>query len=620
MTVLLTFLLPPLSMLAGLWCATQWTAALLHHAPQLGKAWLYVGPWHVYLPWQVVGWFLRYSTVWPGVFGRTRLAVLVGVGVGLACAGLGRWWQRGQDKAPTTFGSSRWATWQDIRRSGLLSGEGVMLGQVRGRYLRHGGPEHLLVFAPTRSGKGTGLVIPTLLSVGGSVLVHDIKGENWELTAGWRARFSHVIYFNPTSPQSARYNPLLEIRKGDYEVRDAQNVADILVDPEGANDRRDHWAKTGHALLVGAILHVLYAEPDKTLSGVATFLADPQRSFTATLDVMMRTLHLGTAVHPVVASAARELLNKSPNELSGVLSTAMSFLGVYRDPIVARTTSTSDFRLADLQHAASPVSLYLVVPPSDLSRTKPLMRLVLNQVGRMLTEDLHAPRQHPLLLLLDEFPALGRLDFFESALAFIAGYGIKAFLIAQSLNQLDKAYGQNNAILDNCHVRIAFAANDDRTAKRVSDLLGMATELRQQASFGGKRWSLLYDRRLVSSQEAGRPLLTPGEVMQLDAEEELILVAGHPPMRAQKLRYFRDPVFRARVVQAPALATPDVPERAPSPWETEGPKAHLPGRTRAQPRAVDEEMDEEGPVLDRTVSEEHDALDEEDAIEEGHAL
>jgi len=374
-----------------------------------------------------------------------------------------------------------------------------MLGQLRGRYLRHSGPEHLLVFAPTRSGKGTGLVIPTLLSVGGSVLVHDIKGENWDLTAGWRQRFSHVLYFNPTSPQSARYNPLLEIRKGDHEVRDAQNVADILVDPEGANDRRDHWAKTGHALLVGAILHVLYAEPDKTLAGVATFLADPQRSFTDTLRVMMRTLHLGDAVHPVVASAARELLNKSPNELSGVLSTAMSFLGVYRDPIVARTTSTSDFRLADLQHAQAPVSLYLVVPPSDLSRTKPLMRLVLNQVGRMLTEDLHARRRHPLLLLLDEFPALGRLDFFESALAFLAGYGIRAFLIAQSLNQLDKAYGLNNAILDNCHVRIAFAANDDRTAKRISDLLGMATELRQQTSFGGTRWGLMFDRRLVIS-------------------------------------------------------------------------------------------------------------------------
>src|SRR5712692_6787675 len=602
MTILLTVLLPPLLMLAGLWWATQWTAALLRHAPQLGPAWLHVGAWLLYPPWQFGVWFVRYGTRWPSAFAQPKLAVLAGVAVGLACAWLGRLWQRGQATPPTTFGSSHWATWPAIRRSGLLRGDGVMLGQLRGRYLRHGGPEHLLVFAPTRSGKGTGLVIPTLLSVGGSVLVHDIKGENWELTAGWRQRFSHVIYFNPTSPHSARYNPLLEIRKGDYEVRDAQNVADILVDPEGANDRRDHWAKTGHALLVGAILHVLYAEHDKTLSGVATFLADPKRTFTDTLGVMMRTLHLGAAVHPVVASAARELLNKSPNELSGVLSTAMSFLGVYRDPIVARTTSTSDFRLANLQNATAPVSLYLVVPPSDLSRTKPLMRLVLNHVGRMLTEDLHAPRTPPLLLLLDEFPALGRLDFFESALAFIAGYGIKAFLIAQSLNQLDKAYGPNNAILDNCHVRIAFAANDDRTAKRISDLLGMATELRQQASLGGRRWSLLFDRQTVSTTEAGRPLLTPGEVMQLAAEEELILVAGHPPMRAGKLRYFTDPRFLARVLPAPDLATPDVPPRAASPWETEGAKACLavvPART---PGTADEEPDEEGQVLEPAVA------------------
>ena len=494
-----------------------------------------------------------------------------------------------------------------------------MLGQMRRQYLRHAGPEHILVFAPTRSGKGVGLVIPTLLTDTGSVLVHDIKGENWDLTAGWRRQFSHVIYFNPTSPQSARYNPLLEVRKGDNEVRDAQNIADILVDPEGSHDRRDHWAKTGHALLVGAILHVLYAEPEKTLSGVATFLADPKRTFTATLGVMMRTLHLGDAVHPVVASAARELLNKSPNELSGVLSTAMSFLGVYRDPIVARTTSTSDFRLADLQNAASPVSLYLVVPPSDLSRTRPLMRLLLNQVGRMLTEDLHAPRKHPLLLMLDEFPALGRLDFFETALAFMAGYGIRAFLIAQSLNQLDKAYGPNNAIMDNCHVRIAFAANDDRTAKRLSDLLGTATELRQQATYSGRRWALMYDRQLRSAQEAARPLMTPGEVMQLGPQDEIVLLAGQPPIRAQKLRYFADGALTARVRKAPAVDAPDVPSRAPSPWETEGAKAQQAGAV--PPRAaVDEDELEDGPPLDRAGHDAEAMPDEEGAMDEGHLL
>jgi type IV secretion system protein VirD4 len=314
-----------------------------------------------------------------------------------------------------------------------------------------------------------------------------------------------------------------------------------------------------------------------------------------------------------------QLLNKSPNELSGVLSTAMSFLGVYRDPIVARTTSTSDFRLADLQHATYPVSLYLVVPPSDLSRTRPLMRLLLNQVGRMLTEDLHAARKHPLLLMLDEFPALGRLDFFESALAFIAGYGIRAFLIAQSLNQLDKAYGPNNAIMDNCHVRIAFAANDDRTAKRVSDLLGTTTEFRQQATYSGRRWALMYDRPIASSQEAARPLLTPGEVMQLGSQEELLLLAGQPPIRAQKLQYFADATLHARVITAPALDRPDVPGRVPSPWETEGGKVQRPGPALATARE-DEEETEDGPILDRAAMEDPTDQDEEGTIEEGYAL
>ena len=218
----------------------------------------------------------------------------------------------------------------------------------------------------------------------------------------------------------------------------------------------------------------------KTLAGVAAFLSDPERSIEGTLASMMTTQHLGAqGVHPVVASAARELLNKSDNERSGVLSTAMSYLGLYRDPVVAQVTRRCDWRIADLVDGAQPATLYLVVPPSDISRTKPLIRLILNQVGRRLTETLNSTdRRHRVLLMLDEFPALGRLDFFESALAFMAGYGLKAFLIAQSLNQIEKAYGPNNSVLDNCHVRVAFATNDERTAKRISDTLGIATELR----------------------------------------------------------------------------------------------------------------------------------------------
>ena len=477
-----------------------------------------------------------------------------------------------------------------------------------------------MAFAPTRSGKGVGLVVPTLLSWTHSVVIHDIKGENWQLTAGWRSQFSYCLLFNPTDARSARYNPLLEVRKGPDEVRDVQNIADILVDPEGALERRNHWEKTSHSLLVGAILHVLYAEKEKTLARVASFLSDPLRSFEHTLRAMMATNHLGTPdkpiVHPVVASAAREVLNKSDNERSGVLSTAMSFLGLYRDPTVAATTSACDWRIADLVDAARPVSLYLVIPPSDISRTKPLVRLVLNQIGRRLTEKLEGDpaklRKHQLLMMLDEFPALGRLDFFETALAFMAGYGIRAYLIAQSLNQISKAYGENNAILDNCHVRVAFSSNDERTAKRISDALGTATEQRAQRNYAGHRLSPWLGHVMVSKQETARPLLTPGEVMQLPPADELVLVSGLAPIRAKKLRYYADRNFTSRIRPAPILADGlyrDRPAQRPDDWSGQV-RGLLPNFAKSEngEDTFGEQFDEGGPQQQRLPEMDDDAL------------
>lgn len=230
----------------------------------------------------------------------------------------------------------------------------------------------------------------------------------------------------------------------------------------------------------------------------------------------------------------------------------MSFLGLYRDPVVAKVTACCTWRIGDLVERARPTTLYLVVPPSDISRTKPLVRLILNQIGRRLTEDLGAKaKRRRLLLMLDEFPALGRLDFFELALAFMAGYNLKAFLIAQSLNQIEKAYGQNNSILDNCHVRVAFATNDERTAKRISDALGTATELRAMKNYAGHRLSPWLGHLMVSRQETARPLLTAGEVMQLPPGDELVLAAGVPPIRARKVRYFEDRRLTARILPPP---------------------------------------------------------------------
>lgn len=543
------------------WSATEWTAWHLGFQAQLGQPWFLVLGFPFYLPPAFFWWWFAYDAYAPEIFVQGAYIAVSGGFIAMAVAIAMAVWRAREVKNVETYGSARWAERQEIRKAGLLGADGVLLGKLGRDYLRHDGPEHVLCFAPTRSGKGVGLVVPSLLIWPGSAIVHDIKGENWGLTAGFRARFGQVLLFDPTNAESSAFNPLLEIRRGEWEVRDAQNIADVLVDPEGSLEKRSHWEKTSHSLLVGSILHVLYAEPDKTLAGAANFLSDPKRSIESTLRAMMLTRHLGKAgTHPVVASAARELLNKSDNERSGVLSTAMSFLGLYRDPVIAQVTRRCDWRIADLVEDARPTTLYLVVPPSDISRTKPLIRLVLNQIGRRLTEELHAKnRRHRLLLMLDEFPALGRLDFFESALAFMAGYGLKAFLIAQSLNQIEKAYGHNNSILDNCHVRVSFATNDERTAKRVSDALGTATEMRAMRNYAGNRLSPWLGHLMVSRSETARPLLTPGEIMQLPAADEIVMVSGVHPIRAKKARYFEDERFVERVLLAPQPAPAPTP-------------------------------------------------------------
>jgi len=552
---------------ATTWGATQWTAWRLAYQPELGPAWTSFAGHPVYPPPAFFWWWYSFDAYAPEIFQEGALIAASGGFASIALAVALSVWRAREARNVTTYGSARWAKRTEVAKAGLLGPDGVLLGQLGSDYLRHDGPEHVLCFAPTRSGKGVGLVIPTLLTWAGSVVIHDIKGENWTLTAGWRRRFGRVLLFDPTNPKSHAYNPLLEVRRGPWEVRDAQNIADILVDPEGSIEKRNHWEKTSHALLVGAILHVLYAEPDKTLAGVANFLSDPKRPIATTLTAMMATAHLGDRPHPVVASAARELLNKSENERSGVLSTAMSFLGLYRDPVTAEVTSRCDWRIADLVEGARPTALYLVVPPSDISRTKPLIRLILNQIGRRLTEELESKRQrHKLLLMLDEFPALGRLDFFESALAFMAGYGLKSFLIALSLNQIERAYGPNNAILDNCHVRVSFASNDERTAKRVSDALGTATEIRDAKNYAGHRLSPWLGHLMVSRQETARPLLTPGEVMQLPPADELVMVSGVHPIRAKKARYYVDGQLKARVLSPPDPGSLREPVRVADDW------------------------------------------------------
>lgn len=580
------------------WACTGYVAAALGYQPALGEPMVDLGPIRIYAPTDWLIWFARWHDVPVPVVERAfQTAIFIEL-TGLLLTAVFIAHRFGQNRelmereSQSLHGSAHWATAEEVEATGLLGNDsGVYVGAWKdtrdGRihYLRHDGPEHIMAFAPTRSGKGVGLVLPTLLAWPHSALIYDIKGENWALTSGWRKEGADnlVIKFEPSAldGSSARFNPLAEVRVGtDREVADVQNIMTMVVDPDGKG-LVDHWQKSSYALLVGVGLHVLYAERNKTLNGVLAFLSEPSRNVEEAMKFMLDTDHDLTGpgwpgpdgspnyCHPVVAQAARSLLNSAEEERSSIISTAVSFLTLYRDPIVARNTSVCDFRVADLMNHEKPVSLYLVVPPSDKDRLRPLVRLIINQVVRGLTERMEfsdgrsvAGYKHRLLLLLDEFPSLGKLGVFEESLAFIAGYGMKAYLIIQDISQLWTAYGKDESIFSNCHLRVAYAPNKVETAELLSKMAGTATVVKQSHSFSGSKYGS-QSQISTSTQETQRPLMTADEVMRLPTAKKdstgnvvepgdmLIFMSGRTPVYGKQILYFMDRVFSARAKLAP---------------------------------------------------------------------
>ncbi|MEP4030882.1 type IV secretory system conjugative DNA transfer family protein [Roseibium polysiphoniae] len=531
----------------------------------------------------------------PALFGLAAFIVLMFVGAVVSSGAKSKTIFGGRN-SQDIHGTARWAATRDVKDTGLLAEKGVVVGgwptRTGVRMLRHDGPEHVLAFAPTRSGKGVGLVLPTLLSWEESALVLDIKGENYALTAGWRASQGQKVYrFDPAADRgSVRYNPLQEVRLGtDHEIADCQNIAIMIIDPDGTG-LKDFWMQEGYGWLCTAILHVLYRiQADEkrtaTLADVRAFMSigdesdQPQTlaekagsafedkdddSFNRLLEDMERYEHGRPAVNEEVRLGAARMRKRSSNERSGVHSTGTSQLTLYSDPIVARNISESDFRIADLMNDEQPATLYIVIPPSDIARLRPLVRILLNQFLTRLTSHMafEAGRsvkhyKHRMLLMLDEFTSVGKLEIFEKAIAFMAGYGLKAFVIVQDLTQLQKAYGREQSIVSNCHVRIAYAPNTMETAKVLSDMAGKTTLVQKKtsASRSTGRSGTNYSETL---SEIARPLLTPDECMSLPgiqtgaggkvsrAGDMLIFVAGRPAIYGRQVLYFQEKELQAR--------------------------------------------------------------------------
>jgi type IV secretion system protein VirD4 len=575
-------LLSVVFLVGGFQVATQYFAHKFNYQPQLGAHFNYI-----YEPWAILVWADQWYGQYPSMF---DLAVGVGIlfsSIGLILVMIIKMVLANSSRVHQKLhGSARWADKKDIQAAGLLAtdrrdnSDAVYVGGWRDNsgktyYLKHSGPEHVLCYAPTRSGKGVSLVIPTLLSWTQSAVITDLKGELWALTSGWRKVHAKnkVLRFDPaSSSNSARWNPLDEIVTGSgNEVADVQNLTTLIVDPDGKG-LQTHWQKTAQALLVGVILHVLYKSQREgtpaTLLAIDAMLSDPDRDVRELWMEMAMQDHLDGKSHPVIAAVARDMLDRPEEEAGSVLSTAKSYLSLYRDPIVASNISTSDFSIRDLMHHESPVSLYIVSQPNDKSRLRPLLRILINMIVRKLADQMTfkdgkpiAHYKHKLLLMLDEFPSLGKLEIFQESLAFIAGYGMKAYLICQDLNQLksrETGYGHDEAITSNCHIQTAFAPNRIETAEHLSKLTGQTTVIKEQITTSGRRSSMMHGHVTRTLQETQRALLTPDECMRLpgltkDADgkitkpgDMIIYVAGFPAIYGKQPLYFQDPVFSAR--------------------------------------------------------------------------
>lgn len=484
-------------------------------------------------------------------------------------------------------GAARWANGAEIARAGLRAASGIVIGQARGRPLVFDGPEHVLLHAPTRTGKGVGVVIPNLLTWPGSVVVLDVKQENWTATAGYRARSGQTVWrFDPLDPRgrTARYNPLGYIdRRNPVETLDElQKIAVMLFPaPEHADPFWNEAARTGF-IGVGAYvaetpeLPFTLGEIFRQLTG-----GDPRRRFPALVEARAAA---GRPLSAWCAAALLDFATAGENTFASIKQTITARMGLWLNPRVDAATAASDFDLRTLRRR--PSSIYLGVSPDNVARCAPLYSLFFQQMVDLNTRRLPDRSAEPLdvLILLDEFARLGHAGVLARAFAYVAGYGLRLLPVLQSPAQLRAIYGPDVAeeIMSNCAVEVAFAPKELKTARDLSERLGAYT----YAALSRSRPALpASGRRSVTLSDQKRPLMLPQELMQMNADALIVMKAGMPPILGQKLRFFSHRVLKRRL-----LSPPDVPS-------IPGPVAPAPVATPPQsPAAPGDEWSLEGIV------------------------
>ncbi|WP_293967292.1 type IV secretory system conjugative DNA transfer family protein [Sphingopyxis sp.] len=486
-------------------------------------------------------------------------------------------WARG---APL-HGAARFANERELKRHGFRSASGILVGRKGRRFLNFGGSEHVLVEAPTRSGKGVGIVIPNLLTWAGSVVVLDVKRENFDASAGFRAHYGQQVFlFNPTDRQgrTARYNPLAYIDRSDPDdvIIELQKIATMLfIAPERGEAFWANGARTGFAG-VGAWLAETSDEP-LTMGAIYRYLTEGDARSFFKKELLNPKLSLSTGCR----TALSDFAGGSDNSFADIKKTITNVLGLWLNPLVDAATSASDFDLRDLRKRH--ISIYLGVSPDELDRIAPLYNLLFQQLIDLNVRELPSDATPvPVLVILDEFARLGRASVLASAFSYVAGYGIRLLPVIQSRSQLRGVYGEHVAdeIVANCGVEVAFTPKELRVANELSDRIGYVGQesVTRSLTING-----LLANRSKSISEQRRALMLPQELMQFPSTKLILLRGGIPPIVGSKIFYFKNRFFKNRAFPAPivqpiekqavvTIAPP--PFRDMTPEELEGNPAH----------------------------------------------
>lgn len=447
-------------------------------------------------------------------------------------------------KNEEVYGDAHWATPADIKRAELRSKHGMLLGVDSDGYFVADGFQHALLFAPTGSGKGVGFVIPNLLFWEHSMVVHDIKLENYELTSGWRKKQGQDIYvWEPANPDGLThcYNPMDWIsKKPGQMVDDVQKISNLVLPKE------DFWTNEARALFAGVVLYLL-ADPQKVASFGEVVRTMRSDDVAYNLAVILDTL--GGIMHPVAYMNIGSFLGKADKERSGVTSTLNSSIELWANPLIDAATASSDFNIQSFKKQQT--TIYVGLTPDNIQRLQRLMQIFYQQATEFLSRKMPNTKEEPygVMFLMDEFPTLGKMEQFKSGIAYFRGYRVRLFLIIQDTQQLKGSYEEAgmNSFLSNATYRITFAANNYETANLISQLCGNKTV--EQESFSKPRFfDLNPQTRTKNVSKVQRALLLPQEVIQLPRDDQILLIESFPPIKSKKIKYYQDKFFTKRLL------------------------------------------------------------------------